>query len=331
MSQPNIKTEERILTDKQTLPEPSVDLSVVVPISDRHDDLGGLYQSFSSELTRLGYSFEFIFIIDGYFKGVVETLQKLKKENPPIRLIEFQRKLGEATALSVGFSKALGRRILTLSSYFQVEPEEVGRVIEAMDQADLVITRRYPRTDSWFNRSQSFLFHKLTAWLTGIRYHDLTCGLRGMSREVAEGLNLYGDLHRFIPVIAYQQGFKIAEIPVRQHPMDRAARIHNPGVYLRRGLDILTIFFLTKFTKKPLRFFGLIGSTLFITGSLITLYLGLYRIFGFGGISDRPMLLLGILLIVLGIQLFSIGLIGEIVIFTHARQMKDYRIGKILD
>jgi hypothetical protein len=152
-----------------------------------------------------------------------------------------------------------------------------------------------------------------------------------MSREVAGELNLYGDLHRFIPVIAYKQGFKIAEIPIRQHPMNRAVRIQKPGVYLRRFLDILIVFFLTKFTKKPLRFFGLIGSTLFISGSLITLYLGLYRLFGFGGIAERPMLLLGVLLIVLGVQLLSIGLIGEIVIFTHAREMKDYRVEEILD
>ncbi len=326
---------------KETWPEPAdqetnavktvVDLSVVIPISERHDNLSQLYQSYSTELTRLGRSFEFIFVIDGQFKEAFEVLKRLKKDNLTIRIINFQRRLGEATALSAGFSHATGRRILTLSPYFQVEPGEIGKVIEAMEGSDLVITRRYPRTDSWFNRMQSRVFHWLTGWMTGVRYHDITCGLRGMSREMAGELDLYGDLHRFIPVMAYKQGFKIVEIPVRQHPLDRAIRIQRPGVYLRRFLDILIVFFLTKFTKKPLRFFGLVGSTLFIAGSLITLYLGIYRILGFGGIAERPMLLLGVLLMVLGVQLLSIGLIGEIVIFTHAREMKDYRVEEILE
>ena len=310
---------------------PRLDLSVVIPITERYDDLRLLYQSYASELKRLERSFEFIFVIDGQFPGVLETLQQLKSENPSIRIIKFERSFGEAAALLAGFNFTSGKRILTLSSYFQVEPSEIGKVIEAMDGTDLVITRRYPRTDSLINRFQSRVFHWLVSRFTGAAYHDITCGLRGMSRAVAQELDLYGDLHRFIPLMAYKHGFKVAEVPVRQHPMDRAIRIFQPGIYLRRFLDILTVFFLTKFTRKPLRFFGLIGSTLFFTGSLVTLYLGLYRIFGFGGIAERPLLLLGVLLMVLGVQLFSIGLIGEIVIFTHARQMKDYRVEEILD
>ena len=308
-----------------------VDLSVVIPISDRHDDLAELYRVYASELKRLGRSFEFIFVIDGYFEKALETLQRMKKEGYPIRIIQFHRALGEATALSVGFRYASAKQILTLSSYFQVEPEEMAKVINAMDDVDLVISRRYPRTDSWINRFQSGVFHWLTGWLTGVRYHDITCGFRGMSREVAGELNLYGDHHRFIPVLAHKQGFKIAEIPVRQHPKDRGTRIQKPGIYLRRFLDILIVFFLTKFTKKPLRFFGLIGSTLFLTGSFVTLYLAIYRIFGYGGIADRPLLVLGVLLMVLGVQLLSIGLIGEIVIFTHAREIKDYRVKETME
>jgi hypothetical protein len=175
------------------------------------------------------------------------------------------------------------------------------------------------------------VFHWLTARLTGAVFHDLTCGLRGMTREVAESLTLYGDLHRFIPVLAKRQGFRIAEVAVGQHPLDHGMRLRAPGVYLRRMLDILIVLFLAKFTKKPLRFFGLIGMLLFVGGSAVTLYLGLYRLLGFGGIAERPLLLLGVLLMVLGVQLLSIGLIGEIVIFTHARQLKDYKVQEILD
>jgi glycosyltransferase involved in cell wall biosynthesis len=308
-----------------------VDLSVVVPIAERHDDLEELYRVYSSELERLGCSFEFVFVVDGKFKEAFKTLTTLKEKNPSIRIIRFERSFGEAVALSAGFDHSNGKRILTLSPYFQVEPEEVGKLIEALGQSDLAISRRHPRTDSWINRVQSALFHWITGRLTGVRYHDITCGLRAMSREVASDLNLYGDLHRFIPIMAHKQGFKVAEIPVRQHPMNRAARVHKPGVYLRRLLDIMTVFFLSKFTKKPLRFFGLIGSAVFISGSLVTGYLGIVRLFGSEGIADRPLLLLGVLLMVLGVQLLSIGLIGEIIIFAHARQIKDYRVQEILE
>lgn len=307
------------------------DISVVVPITERHDDLAELYRGCAAELRRAGRSFEFVFVIDGSFPAVVETLRKLRVEHRDVRILDLGRRFGEAVALSVGFQQARGCRILTLAPYFQVVASGVTDVLAALEANDLVITRRHPRTDPWFNRLQSRVFHWLTARLTGARFHDLTCGLRGMTREVAQALHLYGDLHRFIPVLAQRQGFKITELPVPQHERDRAPRLRGPGVYLRRFLDILIVLFLAKFTKKPLRFFGLIGATLFVGGSAITAYLGLYRLLGFGGIADRPLLLLGVLLMVLGVQLLSIGLIGEIVIFTHAREMKDYRVEEILD
>jgi hypothetical protein len=151
-----------------------------------------------------------------------------------------------------------------------------------------------------------------------------------MKREVAEEVHLYGDRHRFFPLLAYQRGFRIKEVTVQQSRDDAKRRVYQPGSYLIRLLDILTIFFLFKFTKKPLRFFGLVGSGLFGVGGGITGYLGLYRLLRFGGIAGRPLLILGVLLMVLGVQLFSIGLLGEIIIFTHAQQMKDYTIKKIL-
>ena len=199
------------------------------------------------------------------------------------------------------------------------------------EKNDLVISWRYPRIDSWFNRVQARVFHWTIRMLTGTGYHDVSCGLRAMKRQVAEEIQLYGDLHRFIPLLAYQRGFKVKEITVRQSPLDSMRRIYRPGVYLRRLLDILTLFFLFKFTQKPLRFFGLVGSSLFGAGVLTTAYLGLYRLLGFGAISGRPLLILGVLLMVLGVQLFSIGLLGEIIIFTHARDVKEYQIKEILE
>lgn len=326
-----LKEKERVRTEAGL--EGSLEISVVIPISERHDDLRELYEQYAREVASAGRSHEFIYVIDGPDPGSLEVLKALKKLHPEIKIIALNRWVGEATALSVGFDQARGSVILTLPSYFQVEPREIRRVIEKLEENgnDLVIARRFPRIDSVFNRLQSGVFHWLVQVLTGTFYHDMSCGLRAMKRAVTEEIGLYGDLHRFFPLLADQRGFKVVELAVRQSGRDLRRRIYKPGVYLRRLLDILTLFFLFKFTKKPLRFFGLAGSVLFGIGAVITGYLGLYRLLGFGGIADRPLLVLGVLVMVMGVQLFSIGLLGEIIIFTHDRGAKEYQIREILD
>ena len=151
-----------------------------------------------------------------------------------------------------------------------------------------------------------------------------------MKSIVAKEVPLYGDLHRFFPLLAFRQGFRISEIQVQQSPHDHGVRLQRPGVYLRRLLDLLALFFLFKFTKKPLRFFGLLGVGLFSIGSVVTGYLGFERLFLGVGLSDRPVLIAGALMMVLGVQLFSVGLLGEIIIFTHSREAKEYQVREIL-
>ncbi len=206
-------------------------------------------------------------------------------------------------------------------------------MIEALlsEDVDLVISRRSPSADSLFNRLRAWVFHRLVSMVSGRRYHDLACRLRAMKRKVAEEVSLYGDLHYFFPVLAYQRGFKITEVSVQPSRYDTGRRAFQPGGYLRRVLDLFNLLFLVKFTRKPLRFFGSAGLGLFVFGTVITAYLGVYRLFDFGGISHRPLLVLGVLLMVVGVQLFSIGLLGELIIFTHARHVKDYEVGEILD
>jgi len=309
-----------------------MDCSVVVPISERHDDLAEIHELFSKELDAEGLRFEFIFVLDGVQKEARATLNALRLKAAEVKVISLNRAFGEATALSIGFESARGPLIITLSPYFQVEPCELGKVLQALEDGghDLVITRRHPRIDACFNRLQSVVFHWVTRALTGTKYHDISCGLRVLKRKVAEEVPLYGDLHRFFPLLAYQRGFRVAEVPVRQSPHDSKTRISRPGVYLRRLLDILTLFFLFKFTKKPLRFFGLLGTSLAGGGGLTLSYLAFYKLIGLGGIAGRPLLILGVLLVVLGVQFFSIGLLGEIIIFTHATETKDYQIKEVL-
>lgn len=333
MEKAALVVEEKAQKWEATRAERPVELSVVIPISERHDDLRELYLHYAQQLSVARKSYEFIFVVDGPLPEVLQTLKTLKQEYPEITVITLNRCFGEATALSVGFEKARGPIILTLASYFQVEPHETHRMLKKLveDDHDLVIAWRYPRIDSRFNRAQSWLFHWPIRLLTGMRYHDISCGLRVMKRKVTEEIHLYGDLHRFFPLLAYQRGFHVAEVPVQQSPHDAKRRVYRPGVYLRRLLDILTLFFLFKFTKKPLRFFGLVGSGIFGAGAVITGYLGLYRLLGFGALAGRPLLILGVLLMVLGVQLFSMGLLGEIIIFTHAGDVKEYQIKEILE
>jgi glycosyltransferase involved in cell wall biosynthesis len=308
------------------------EVSVVVPISERHDDMRLLYNLYANELKKLGKDFEFIFIVDGNFSTAYEDLKSLKSNGNPIKIIKYARTFGESNALMEGFERANGDKILTLASYMQVEPEDLSKIFEANDEGnDLVITRRFPRKDPVVNRIQSSLYHWIIRKLTGTKFNDITSGMRLMNKKILSEFNLYGDLHRFIPIFAIGRGLKVKEVNVAQRKEDTQIRLVKPGIYLRRLLDLITLFFLVKFTKKPLRFFGLIGSVLFIIGAIVTTYLGVMKILGNIALANRPLLLLGILLSVFGLQLFSVGLIGELIIFTRAKQIKQYRIAEIIE
>lgn len=309
----------------------AVAVSIIIPVTERCDDLFEIYRVHHEIMKRRGVTHEFIFVIDGGFEQDGDRLRGLIQQDDEVRVIQLSRSFGEATALGVGFKQAQGEIVVSMPSYFQTTPEGLDALLDALDQdCDVAIARRWPRHDSWLNKLQNYGFHFVVSWFTGVTFHDLGCGLKGMKKRVAQELQLYGDLHRFLPLLAFQRGFRFREVDVPQHQANQSTRLYKPGVYLRRLLDILTIVFLFKFTKKPLRFFGLIGSALFFMGFSVSLYLALERLMGLGALAGRPILILGVLLMVLGVQTASIGLIGEIIIFTHARKMKDYTIEKFL-
>jgi glycosyltransferase involved in cell wall biosynthesis len=308
------------------------EVSVIVPVSERYDDLQKLYSLYSNELRKIGKKFEFIFVLDQRFVSAFENLKKIQKKNNHTKLVKFSGNFGESAALMEGFQQAKGNTILTLASYIQIEPTDLPKIFAAYDEGnDLVITRRYPRKDPLVNRLQSSLYHFIVKKLTSTNFKDITSGMRLFNKDILPEFNLYGDLHRFIPIFACHKGIKVKEVKVAQRKEDTLVRLVKPGVYLRRGLDILTIFFLVKFTKKPLRFFGLIGTSLSILGFLITGYLAILRLFYGIALSNRPLLILGIMLMVFGIQLFSLGLIGELILFSHAKDIAKYRIEKIFE
>lgn len=309
----------------------SIELSVIIPISERHGDIQPVYSAYKHAISSTGLSHEFIYILDGDFPQALQELTKLRESGEQIKIIKLAKWFGEATALTIGFEHSVGDLIITLPAYLQIAPSEIPHLIEQLDGNDMVAARRWPRNDSLLNRIQSKAFHFPIKLLTGLEFEDLGCSARVIRRRVVEELYIYGDQHRFLPLLAHKQGFKVIQVDAQQAPEDQNLRLYSIGVYLRRLLDILSVFFILKFTKKPMRFFGLLGSSVFGLGAVIFLVLAAQRVIWSIPLADRPMLLLGSLLLVLGIQIFAIGLVGEIIIFTHAKDLKEYTVEEIIN
>lgn len=320
---------DELTTEKEE--QPVVDVSVIIPVSERYDDVRGVYNAYKTDLEQTTRSYEIIYILDGEYDAVLTQLRTLLDEGEPLKIIRFTRAFGESTALTAGFAHSSGPILVTLPAYYQVEQGAVTRLLDALEGDDMVVGRRWPRTDSGFNRLQTQLFYRIQKLITGHELHDIGCGVRGFKRQVIDEVSIYGDQHRFLPILAQRWGFKVKELDLAQSPKDSYRRMYRPGVYVRRLLDLLTVFFLSKFTKKPLRFFGLIGSGATFIGVAILIWLTIERLFLSVALADRPALLAGSLLIVVGIQIFGLGLLGELVIFTHARDLKEYTVEEVIN
>ena len=305
-------------------------LSVIIPVGARHADPAELYAEYRAGLDALGQTYETIFVLDGPHDIFASGLKQLMASSERITVISLTRSFGEATALMAGFEHASGQVIVTLPAYHQIEGAAVIKLVEALDNCDFATARRWPRAGGPFERLRRGAFHRLLAWVTGLRFGDLGCGARAFDRRVLEEIQLYGDQHRFLAVLADRQGFRVREVDVAQSTKDRFKGYYEPRVYARGFLDIFTVFFLVRFTKKPLRFFGMIGVSLFIVGAILIAWLVIERLFFGQGLTERPALLLSSLLVVLGLQLFALGLLGELIIFTHAKQVRDYQVDSVL-
>ena len=300
-------------------------VSLIIPVVRRADDLIVLHDAFAAAVSTVTAHYEFLFVFDGGFGPPPEALVARSRRDRRIRVLRLAYAFGETAALRAGIAASRGNVVMTIPPYFQVPPQGVAQLLDAVHNgADVAVARRCPRRDGWLNRLQSYVFHTLIRSVSG-GFHDMGCGVRAMRRDIGESLRLYGDMHRFIPLLAFREGYRVAEIPLPQHAADARPRVYKPGIYVRRLLDIMTLFFLAKFTEKPLRFFGLLGSTLFAPGALITLVLLVQRLEGVG-IADRPVLLLGVLLLALGVQLVGIGLVGEMIVYLKAPHRRSYRV-----
>ena len=310
-----------------TVEDVDIAVPVIVPVSERPESLTALYYEYAACIRALGRPFEFVFVADPWLQRLTAPLADLAARGEPVRVLEVGQTVGESSLLRLAAANCRGAVVVTLPAYRRVEAEALPELIARIDQgADLVVARRWPRRDSWINRFQTRAFHALVGRVAGGgRLHDIACGVRAMRRQVLENIPLYGDFFRFLPLLALREGYRVEELRVRQHAADLRTRVYRPGVYLRRLIDILGLYFLFRFTEKPLRFFGFLGSLLSMTG-LLTLGVLFAQRLGGQGIANRPLLLLGSLLLVLGVQSIALGLIGEIIVHLHASRARIYRL-----
>ena len=302
------------------------DISVIVPITERPEDLVELYHEYSEPLAESGRSFEFVFVAEPWGRKLTEPLLDIASQGQPIRVFQVGQTMGEAALLRLAAAHCHAPVVVTLPAYRRVQASALEDLIQGLqDGADVVTARRWPRHDAWFNRLQGWVFHGLLGSFTRPRLRDVACGVRAIRRDVLMQLPLYGDFFRFLPLLAAREGYVVSELAVPQHERDTSTRLYGPGVYLRRIIDLLGLFFLLRFTEKPLRFFGLLGSLLATVGGGVLAVL-LYQRLNGQGIADRPLLLLGVLLLVLGIQAVALGLVGEIIVHLHASGRRSYRL-----
>ena len=307
-------------------------ISAIVPVSERFDVSGALAAEYLDALKATGKEFELIFVLDGTLKQLGSALHELAKKHDNLRIIQLTRSFGESTALSAGLEHTSGQIILTLPAYAQVDSGELGRLLDELKDCDMAIAVRWPRAAaSRFEVFRRKAFHWLVNSVSRTSFSDLGCGVRAFKRVVADEVPIYGDQHRFIPLLALRRGFRVREVELRQSDRDRYDEGYGPKFYLQRFLDIFTVVFLVRFTKKPLRFFGMIGSITFLVGAVFLAVVVIQRLFFDMGLADRPALLLSSLLVVLGLQIIALGLLGELIIFTHARDLKEYTIEKIVN
>ena len=312
------------ITDNDSL----LDISVLIPISDRVGDIEKIFVEHRKILDFNKLTYEFIFVLDGSFEKIEKTLDFLQETNPGIvKVIKFNRHFGEARAINAAFVESTGEKILTLPAYLQIEPDNIQKLFDQFSEdIDVLFAARYPRKDNFLNRIQSRVFHGLVNSLMAESFKDISCGVRLMRRNVMQRIELYGDLYRFIPLLAIYKGFKVKEIYLQQANDNFRLRLYGPGIYLTRFLDVFTLIFLIKFTQKPLRFFGAWGGGIAFIGALITGFTVYQRLIVDISLSDRPLFLGGILLIMLGVQTFFIGLVAEIILFMNVPSEPHYNI-----
>jgi len=298
-------------------------ISIVVPVYNEKENIKPLYEKIRESVKE---DFEVIFVDDGSNDGTYEEIKKLHDNGERIKCIRFTRNFGKTAALMAGFDACNGDIVVTIDGDLQNDPEDIPRLVEMLNEYDVVNGWRYERHDPITKRLPSKISNILSRWLTGLNLHDFNCGLKAYKKEVLKDLELYGEMHRYIPAVLAWRGYRVGEIKIKHHK-----RIHGKskygGIRLFRGLmDLINFKFWAGYSTRPLHFFGGVGLSLFLIGFIISFYLLTLKIFYHESLSDRPLLLLGILMILVGLQIFLTGFMAEMVVRSYYSKRKAYII-----
>ncbi len=291
-------------------------ISVVVPLLDEEESLPELSLQLKAELNKLvGNRWEVIFVDDGSKDNSFKVIKEIHERTRNFKAIRFRKNYGKSAALNTGFKAARGKIIITMDADLQDDPAEIQNLINKLkDGYDLVSGWKKKRHDPFIKKFTSKIFNFFTSLSSGLKLHDFNCGLKAYRRECAASLDVYGEMHRYLPALAYWNGFKVAEIPVKHHKRRYGKTKYGVSRFIKGYLDLLTVLFTTRYFKRPLHFFGTIGSLFTLSGLVINSYLVYEWILGNTYLSNRPLALFGIALIIVGMQMISIGLIGEMIV-----------------
>ncbi len=316
------------LPETQPRPKPPVgnppeSLSAIWIVEHINAEAVEAVSAYLALLRQLPLKCQFVTVINGNIELGPEITSQLGSCDLSVSIVKIHRHTDESAAIRAGLQAVTGEILALLPGYRQVDEHAIVDMLDELQKGyDYIASWRHPRIDSRWSVLTSRIFNFLTRRLTGGSLHDVNSGLRLMRRRVMDDLPFYGDMHRFLPMLADRQGYRVSEVSVKHVHEQVKKGDYRFGVFSRRVLDLMSLFFLSKFAKKPLRFFGLVGNFFLAAGTVVMLYVAIERMFGVS-LSDRPALLFGVLLVVLGVQLFSLGLLGELIIFVHGRNVRD--------
>lgn len=289
-------------------------LSLVIPLYNEEESLVELHKILKDVLEKMDCAYEIIFVDDGSNDKSWEKIQEIKKENPFVKGIKLRKNYGKSSALDIGFRHSSGDIVITMDADLQDDPQEIPELVSMINSGyDLVSGWKKIRHDPFIKKHTSKFFNLVTSKISGIRLHDFNCGLKAYKKDVIDSIKVYGELHRYIPALAHIQGFKVTEKVVKHHPRKYGKTKFGASRFVKGFFDLLTVLFTTRFIRRPLHLFGTLGLISFILGAGITIYLTIMKFLYGEYLTNRPLFLVGILFIILGVQLFSIGLIGEMI------------------
>jgi len=302
------------------------DISVIIPLLNERPALDELHRRLTAVLIEVARHYEILFVDDGSTDGSSEKLKAMCALDPCIRYIRFRRNFGKSAALAAGFRAARFDLFITIDADLQEHPEQLSLLIAKLDEGyDLVSGWRYQRQDRLSKRLASQVYNRVTSWLTGVRLHDINCGFKCYRRAVLDEIHVYGEQHRYIPVLASYRGFRLGEVQIAHVPRSHGRSRYGIERFFGGFFSLLTVILMTRYTNKPLHFFGVLGLSLAALGAAIDSYLIVLRVLFNQWLSNRPLLIIGTMFVIVGMQLILFGLLAEMVAFSYRRE-SDYSI-----